>query len=145
LDDGLDVYFRNADVGVMGGQDAAVYIAVEPGDSEPLERAFPGAPPQISHTIQDMLPISFEDNSCLDCHHPENTTSKEEAPVPDSHFERPVMGKGQQGEPLVWVVKTYEKTSDVAGARYNCVTCHTPQALNVRTPRSLFLTGKSHP
>ena len=89
-----------------------------------------------------MLPITLDDNQCLNCHHPEEVSSEEESPIPDTHFERPVMREGKKGEPMVWVVKKYERADDVIGARYNCVQCHTPQAVNVKTPKSLFVYEK---
>ncbi len=31
--------------------------------------------------------------------------SEEDAPIPETHFERPVMGAGKKEGPMVWVVK----------------------------------------
>jgi nitrate reductase cytochrome c-type subunit len=141
-DDGIDVYFREADLGAVADQDLAAYIETEAGESENLERAFPGAPPMIPHTVVDMLPIATDDNECLECHHPENTTSEEEMPLPDSHFESAVMARGEKGQAMVWVVKGYE-ASDLVGNRFNCTMCHTPQATNVRDLPSRFVREKS--
>jgi nitrate reductase cytochrome c-type subunit len=138
VDDGIDVYFRDADLGALADQALPVYPDVEAGESKLLERDFPDAPPQISHTVEDMYPITMGDNECLNCHHPENTTGKEDAPLPETHFERAVMARGKKGEPMVWVVANYETAKDVVGNRYNCSMCHTPQATNVRTPENSF-------
>ena len=90
-----------------------------------------------------MLPITSGSNDCLDCHHPENTTDEEDYPqLPDSHFQEAVMAKGQPGDPMVWKVQGYRKGDDVAGTRFNCTMCHTPQAMNVKTPGPLFPDAK---
>ena len=138
VDDGVDVYFRDADLGAMSSQALAAYGDADPGDAGTLERSFEGAPPQILHTVEDMLPITSGSNDCLDCHHPENTTDEEDYPIPDSHFQQAVMARGQPGESMVWKVQGYKKSDDVAGTRFSCTMCHTPQAMNVKTPASLF-------
>jgi cytochrome c-type protein NapB len=141
-DDGIDVFFRNVNVTDLSDQALETYIDTDPGESKLLDRAFPGAPPQIPHSVEGMYPITLGSNDCIDCHGPDNVTSKEDRPIPKSHFSRPVMGKGGKGEPMAWVVKGYEDTDDVAGARYDCRMCHTPQATNVDTPASDFVRVK---
>jgi nitrate reductase cytochrome c-type subunit len=138
VDDGVDVYFREADLGAMSPQALAEYGDADPGDAGVLQRAFEGAPPQILHTVEDMLPITSGSNDCLDCHHPDNTTDEEDYPIPESHFQEAVMGKGQPGEATAWKVQGYKKSNDLPGTRFNCTMCHTPQAMNVKTPGSLF-------
>ncbi len=142
VDDGLDMFFRDADLLALTDQRLSVYPNTKAGESENLLRDFPDAPPQIPHTVVDMYPITMDDNECLDCHHPENVLSKQDIPVPESHFEAPVMGKGDPGDPMIWVVKGYQKIDDVVGARYNCSMCHTPQASNVKTPNNRFVSAR---
>jgi cytochrome c-type protein NapB len=137
--DGMDVYFRNAPLPDLSDQLAAAYDDGDPGDGKLLERAFPGAPPQIPHTVDDMLPILAEDNECLNCHHPENAESKKDSPLPESHFEKPMMGKGGKGSAMVWVVKGYEDHPDQFSQRYDCVMCHAPQATNVKDIDTTFV------
>jgi cytochrome c-type protein NapB len=137
-DDGLDVYFRDTDLDATSPQALVQYFDDEPGESTVIERAFSGAPPQIPHTVEDMLPIQTDENECLDCHHPENVTGKEEIPMPESHFEVPRMGRGKPGDAMVWKVEGYQKGDDLAGSRYNCSMCHTPQARSTRTPVNRF-------
>ena len=36
--------------------------------SKSMDRAFPGAPPQVPHEMLSMLPITLDDNQCLECH-----------------------------------------------------------------------------
>lgn len=138
VNDGLDVYFRDVDLGALSEQALPKYIDAEPGESKLLERSFEGAPPQISHTVEDMLPILADENECLECHHPDNAVEEGDLPFPKSHLERPVMARGGEGDAMVWVVKGYEEAKDLVGSRYSCTMCHAPQATNVRTPRNLF-------
>jgi nitrate reductase cytochrome c-type subunit len=138
-DDGIDVYFRDVNLTALSDQALETYPDVEAGESLLLDRSFPDAPPQIPHAVADMLPITLADNECIECHHPDNVTGKEDAPLPKSHFSRAVMGGGGKGDPMAWVVKSYEDAKDVAGTRYNCDMCHTPQATNVDTPKSTFI------
>jgi len=143
VDDGLDVYFRDADIAALSDQPLPHYIESEPGESKLLERSFPGAPPQIPHSVVDLLPITASDNECIDCHHPDNVTGKEDAPIPKSHFQRAVMAQGKKEDPMVWVVAGFQQTEDLAGTRYNCNMCHTPQATNVKTPKSSFTVERA--
>jgi len=122
----------------MSSQALAEYGDADPGEAGTLPRAFETAPPQILHSVEDMLPITSGSNDCLDCHHPDNTSGEEDAPIPESHFQEAMMAVGQPGEAMVWKVQGYKKGGDVAGTRFNCTMCHTPQAMNVRTPDSLF-------
>lgn len=139
VDDGIDVYFRDVDLTALSAQALEVYIGEDPGESTRLDRAFPGAPPQISHTVEDMLPITRGSNDCMDCHHPDEATGEDDLPLPESHFETPVMTSGEEGEAVLWKVKGYQKGSDVAGTRFNCTMCHAPQATNVKTLKSRFV------
>jgi nitrate reductase cytochrome c-type subunit len=92
------------------------YNDAQPGQSSPLERAYPGAPPQIPHSITG-LAITKDSNPCLGCHQsgmevsPGHTATK----IPDSHYLNPQTG---------------EKGSTVSGRRYVCVSCHVPQSLD---------------
>ncbi len=142
-DDGLRVWFREADLGALSDQQLPVYHASEPGESERLERSWPDAPPQIPHTVEDMLPITADDNECIECHHPDNALTKADMPFPETHFQRPVMAEGPEGSAMVWVVARYEEAEDLVGSRYNCDMCHAPQATNVKTPATSFVRQKS--
>jgi cytochrome c-type protein NapB len=139
VDDGLDVYFREASLIALSDQALEEYGNSEAGESQVFERAFPGAPPQIPHTVEDMLPITGDSNECVDCHHPDNVAGPEDLPLPKSHFSQAVMGAGAKGDSQIWVVKGYEEVKEIGGNRYNCTMCHTPQATNVDTPASTFI------
>ena len=63
VDDGVDVYFRDADLGAMSSQAPEEYGDADPGDAGTLKRSFEGAPPQILHTVEDMLRRSPPDRT----------------------------------------------------------------------------------
>lgn len=130
-DDGIDVLFRDVELLSTAPQAQEVYNESAPGESRKLERAYPGAPPQVPHEMDSMLPITRETNDCLECHLPENATEKEDVPTPKSHFERPIVGEGKPGEAMVTVVRGYEAQQALLGSRYNCDMCHVQQATNV--------------
>jgi len=136
--DDIVIFFRDARLESLSDQALPEYPDAAAGESTRLARDFPDAPPQISHDVEDMYPITLEDNECMECHHPENATDVGDVPLPESHFKAAVMGEAAADDPMVWVVKDYRKTQDVTGARYNCNMCHAPQATNVSTPRNHF-------
>ncbi len=144
-DDGLDVFFRDQDLGALARQELPVYGDEDPGDAERLAPAFYGAPPQVPHRIDDLPPLTVKANECLSCHHPDGIKKKKTkmkkrmVPMPKSHFQRPVMAKGKKKDPMVWVVKKYKKQKAVAGTHWQCTMCHAPQANNVKTPDTSFV------
>jgi cytochrome c-type protein NapB len=141
--DDIIVFFRSASLESLSDQDLPEYPDADAGESTKLARDFPDAPPQIPHAIGEMYPITLGSNECLDCHSPENAIGADDVPLPESHFKAPIMGKGDAQSPMVWVVKDYENVQEVAGARFNCNMCHTPQATNVATPRNRFDSPRS--
>lgn len=100
---------------VTGKPGMNVYPGGDPGETSPLGRPYPIAPPLVPHRVDDVA-IDRENNGCLDCH----LTGEEVAPghratkVPPSHFRNAHTGE--------------EKTGGVVGIRYQCTLCHVPQA-----------------
>ncbi len=92
---------------------APVRNGAAPGDLPPAGRAFPGAPPRVPHTVDDFLPITREENWCVDCHALDWTAPGAGDPtsIPVSHY---VNLRGD----------TDEIGGRVRGARWVCVTCH---------------------
>ena len=82
-----------------------------PGELPPLPRPYPIAPPRIPHAITDFLPITQKQNACLDCHAVKEKKPGEPTPIPSSHYVDFRNAPGQVG-------------SQLAGARYVCVSCH---------------------
>lgn len=75
-----------------------------------------GMPPMISHAVADYLPITASSNNCLTCHsgpaeRGQGVAKGQATAVPASHYT-----KGAQGRAVI------------AGAQYNCMACHAPQA-----------------
>jgi nitrate reductase cytochrome c-type subunit len=139
--DGMVLFFRDASLESLSDQALPKYPEADAGESTKIARDFPDAPPQIPHAVEEMYPITLAGNECLECHLPENATD-DDVPLPESHFKTPVMGKGAAHDPMVWVVKDYRQSQDVAGARYSCNMCHTPQATNVSTPKNSFVSPR---
>jgi len=98
--------------------------------SKALPRAFPGAPPQVPHEMESMLPITLDDNQCLECHDRPDMIGQTEVkggnPMSKEHYSAVGMANKVEG----W---------GLSGARYNCTMCHAPQATNVATPKNSFI------
>ena len=85
-----------------------------PGDRPARPRAYPGAAPAVPHGIADFLPITREQNACVDCHAVKEKVKGEPTPIPASHFTDLRHDPGKRGEKVV-------------GARWACTACHVPQ------------------
>lgn len=91
------------------------FSSVAPGEAGVLRRGFEGAPPQIPHRIDHLLPITLKDNMCMDCHdRPERIgqapSKGTPTPMSRSHYV-------EQGGKLSFHFR-----------RHTCVDCHVPQA-----------------
>jgi len=94
------------------------YPKTKAGKSELLPRAYKSIPPQIPHKIDSYLPISPEDNQCLECHDKPELIGKadtKKSPMSKAHYIDP-RGDSQ------------EMSDKVVGARFNCTQCHVPQS-----------------
>lgn len=121
-------------------KDKVTYSDVAPGESKLIKRSFENAPPLISHSVDGLLPITKESNSCLGCHSPEVASAVKATSVPKSHLVsyRPISDM-KNGE-VFQEGKRYVNTSDiksvaheregVSNDRYNCSQCHVPQTDN---------------
>ncbi len=94
--------------------DVVDYMGGDPGTNKRLVKSYHTAPPMITHTINDMVPITRDFNLCKDCHvQPDLLKQKITAgmpiPAPVSHY-------------------TNVKKGVLHMARWNCVQCHRPQA-----------------
>lgn len=90
------------------------YSAEPAGNSKKLDRSFENSPPLIPHDLEGLLPITAELNSCTTCHLPEFAVDLNSTAIPKTHFTDLRTGKSN-GEML-------------ETARYDCVSCHVPQA-----------------
>lgn len=94
--------------------DVTTYGGGDPGTNKRAPKSYHTAPPMITHSITDMVPITRESNLCKDCHvQPEllkqRVTKGMPIPAPASHY-------------------ISVKKGDLHMARWNCVQCHRPQA-----------------
>ena len=94
------------------------YPTTKAGKSDRLPQAYHTAPPQVPHTVAEYMPISLEENECLDCHDRPKLIGRTYAkgkklPMPESHYGG-FKGKGEKDE--------------VSGSRYVCSQCHVAQS-----------------
>ena len=76
-----------------------------------LPRSNPVDPPMIPHGIEDFMPITADENMCVDCHAIEVKEEGSPTPIPTSHY--------------VDLRSSPDKVEDtVVGARYDCVSCY---------------------
>jgi len=84
------------------------------GTNKRAVKSYNTAPPMITHTITDMVPITRDFNLCKDCHvQPDllkqKITKGMPIPAPVSHYVNVKKGEMYMG-------------------RWNCIQCHRPQA-----------------
>ena len=82
-----------------------------PGERPVLPRPYVIAPPRIPHGVADFLPITANQNLCVDCHAVKERKPGEATPLPPSHY------TDYRNAPD-------RVASQVIGARYICVSCH---------------------
>lgn len=94
---------------------------VETGESERMPIAYSTLPPQVKHTFDEYLPITLDENECIDCHDRRKYLERKgwdwkvgrKLPMPDDHYG----SFNKQGG-----------SEDVAGSRYICTQCHVQQS-----------------
>ena len=86
-----------------------------PGVGQPslISRTFVGQPPMVPHTIDQYVPMTLEENACLDCHITDELRGQKVPKIGLSHFSQTL--KKKDGSPAV------EMT------RFQCDSCHVPQ------------------
>ena len=85
-----------------------------PGKVKLYKKSYFTAPPMIPHSTAGMTPITIKNNQCLMCHMPQNAKAMHITSIPKDHF--------------VDNFKGNKKRQRIAGSRFNCTTCHAPQA-----------------
>jgi cytochrome c-type protein NapB len=108
-----ELSYRNEPLLDDSGTPPAVFDAPDPGDSQMEARSFENAPPVIPHNVDDLLPITTNENSCTDCHLPEDAADLGATPVPASHL---------------YDIRRDKQLDSLNPANYNCTLCHAPQA-----------------
>lgn len=91
--------------------DLKVYSEKTPGvgDVRLIARTFLNQPPVIPHGIEKYVPLTTEENACMDCHLTDELRGKPVPQIGKSHFE-------EQGG---------KRTLSMA--RFQCDSCHVPQ------------------
>ncbi|TEY01583.1 nitrate reductase cytochrome c-type subunit [Campylobacter sp. US33a] len=90
------------------------YSGTMAGESVLIERSFENAPPLISHSIEDMLPITKDNNTCLSCHDKAIAADVLATAVPATHYYDYRLNK--------------DMGDTISEARFNCTQCHVPQS-----------------
>lgn len=89
------------------------YTGAQAGESVVIERSFENAPPLVSHTMEEYLPITKDSNACLSCHIKELAADMNTKPAPASHY-----FDFQANKP---------SGDSVSNERFNCDQCHIAQ------------------
>jgi cytochrome c-type protein NapB len=86
-----------------------------PGVGQPnlISRTFVGQPPMVPHTIEQYVPLTLEENACLECHITDELRGQKVPKVGLSHFSK--TAKKKDGSPAVEM------------SRFQCDSCHVPQ------------------
>lgn len=106
---------RGTDVGSADqAPSETAYVGKRPGSQQPIARTFEHQPPLVPHAMTNFDEITATDNQCLECHGPDTYQKKNAPKLGDSHFDR---------DPA-----TGSLNASVSGARYQCTSCHVPQA-----------------
>lgn len=116
------------------------YDKAAPGSAKLIERSYDNAPPLIPHSVDGLVPITKDNNTCLGCHMPEVASSLNATPIPASHFTdfRPLESITKSGQLVkkgdivattkgntVYATSTHGK---LYAGRFNCTQCHVVQA-----------------
>lgn len=80
------------------------------GDQQLIPRTFIDQPPMIPHSIEKYVPLTMEENACMECHQTDELRGKPVPQIGKSHFID--QGKGQKV---------------LSMARFQCDNCHVPQ------------------
>lgn len=83
------------------------------GEQRLVPRAFATQPPVIPHAIEKYIPITQDENACLECHVSDELRGKPMPKMGTSHFSTEL--KDADGNPAVEM------------RRYQCDSCHVPQ------------------
>ena len=86
-----------------------------PGESQRLPRPFDGAPPLIPHSIDGLVPVTREENTCVMCHAAGEPVPDGPPHAPPSHF-------------VDWRNAPNVAGEEIAGSRWVCTSCHVPQS-----------------
>ncbi len=86
------------------------------GESDLIPTSYHTAPPMVAHTFVEYLPITMENNECLECHDKPKLIDRDyikgkKLSMSAAHYG----GFGGSGD-----------EDEVSGSHYTCTTCHAP-------------------
>ena len=86
-----------------------------PGVGQPqlIARTFVGQPPMVPHDVEKYVPITMDENACLECHITDELRGQKVPKLGVSHYSATL--KARDGKPAV------------AMDRFQCDSCHVPQ------------------
>lgn len=90
------------------------YPTTKAGESDRIAKSYHTAPPLVPHALAKYLPITMENNECMECHDKPKLIDRKyvkgkKLAMPQDHYGG-FNGKGDKDE--------------VSGARYTCTQCH---------------------
>ncbi|MBK6649970.1 MAG: nitrate reductase cytochrome c-type subunit [Betaproteobacteria bacterium] len=83
------------------------------GQVKLIERTFVGQPPMVPHSIEKYVPLTIEENACMECHQTDEIRGQKIPKIGTSHFSKTI--KTKAGEPVLEM------------SRFQCDSCHVPQ------------------
>ena len=89
---------RGADVSAPDrAPDAKAYGEKIPGVGQPqlIERTFVGQPPLVPHAVEKYVPLTMEENACLDCHITDELRGQKVPKIGQSHFSKTAQAQGR--------------------------------------------------
>ncbi|MDP1524647.1 MAG: nitrate reductase cytochrome c-type subunit [Rhodocyclaceae bacterium] len=91
------------------------YSEKMPGVGQPtlIARTFIGQPPMVPHTIEKYVPLTADENACLECHITDELRGQKVPKMGESHLSKTF--KRTDGKPAVEM------------SRFQCDSCHVPQ------------------
>lgn len=95
--------------------DLKQYAAKVPGVGQPqlIARTFVGQPPMVPHSIEMYVPLTMEENACMDCHQTAEIRGQKIPQIGASHFSKTLTNAA--GKPVLEM------------SRFQCDSCHVPQ------------------
>lgn len=112
----VPVSMRGADVAAPDkAPELKSYVEKTPGVGKPqlVARTYAQQPPVVPHSIEKYVPLTSEENACMDCHQTEEIRGQKIPQIGISHFSN--TKKTSAGKPAL------EMT------RFQCDSCHVPQ------------------
>jgi cytochrome c-type protein NapB len=83
------------------------------GQAKLIERTFVGQPPMVPHTVEKYVPLTMEENACMECHLTTEIRGQKIPQIGQSHFSTTT--KTNAGKPALEM------------SRFQCDSCHVPQ------------------